>query len=70
MYWLAIEGGVSFAFVENAGWHEFVLIMIRNGSNHSSVNINEVLYGRKTVTDAAVVKMPECQEIVKVNVAA
>jgi hypothetical protein len=65
---LVVEGGTSFAFVDNPGLRSFAQIMIQIGSKHGNINVEDVLYGPCTVRDAVFNKMEQCQQSIKKQV--
>jgi len=65
---LVVEGGVSFAFVDNPGLRNFAQQMITIGAKHGNIDVEDVLYGRHTVRQSVFNKMHECQEVIKKNV--
>jgi len=66
---LIVEAGLPFAVVENSGLRSFAQQMILIGSKYGNINVDDVLYGPKTVRDVVVDKMKECQDEIKRQVA-
>jgi hypothetical protein len=66
---LVAQAGLSFAVVDNPAFRSFAQLMIQIGSKHGNIDVDDVLYGRRTVRDAVFDKMTECQNEIKKQVA-
>jgi hypothetical protein len=66
---LVCEAGLSFAVVDNPAFRSFAQLMIQIGSKHGNIDVDDVLYGRRTIRDTVFEKMSECQKEIKKQVA-
>ena len=65
---LVVFGVTSFALVDNPALRSFAQVLIKIGAKYGNLNVDTVLYCRKTVTDEVFNKMEEWQLKIKVQV--
>ena len=66
---MVVQGGTSFHFVENNGFRDFAKLMVQMGSKYGNIDINDLLYSRKTIRRSTIDKMNDCQAKIREKVA-